>query len=386
MKNCSSGQYFCHDRGKCMPIPKGHKVRKDGELVKEVAPPGWGHTKAEKEKTKPDKPKSKIGGTAAAFKRALDRGDFKGLPGSKTKKEKTSDMFKLMWAMKNKGDKPHYKPGSDKKYKKYQEEETSMPFVSDKDKGAIKKRAKNLFKKDLKGTHVGVNEEEVKEGTSIIQGRTSKKKVSYRGATADHKRDKDGNIEAAYYGKKEDKRTDAKKKKHTDAVRKFDNYKKLQAEISAREDARKKHNQEYAASKRANEEVIYEKLSAKDAKKLDKASALSQSDNPKDQDRARARQTEVDYKDLMRQIHSKKKKVGKSQMTEKYGDTFDTPKYKKKSADSEKENTNRDLRMKHGKKWRDFTKDALAAKQKDKGLKRGEVKKLVDGKWVSNKD
>ena len=292
MKNCSSGQYFCHDRGKCMPIPKGHKVRKDGELVKEVAPPGWGHTKAEKEKTKPNKPKSKIGGTAAAFKRSLDRGDFKGLPGSKTKKEKTSDMFKLMWAMKNKGDKPHYKPGSDKKYKKYQEEETSMPFVSDKDKGAIKKRAKNLFKKDLKGTHVGVNEEE----------------------------------------------------------------------------------------------VISEKLSSRDAKKLDKASALSQSNDPKDQDRARARQTEVDYKDLMRQIQSKKKKVGKSQMNEKYGDTFDTPKYKKKAADSEKENTNRDLRMKHGKKWRDFTKDALASKQKDKGLKRGEVKKLVDGKWVSNKD
>ena len=26
------------------------------------APPGWGHTKAEKEKTKPEKPKSKIGG------------------------------------------------------------------------------------------------------------------------------------------------------------------------------------------------------------------------------------------------------------------------------------------------------------------------------------
>ena len=37
--------------------------------LNEVAPPGWGHTKAEKEKTKPDKPKSKIGGTAAAFKR-----------------------------------------------------------------------------------------------------------------------------------------------------------------------------------------------------------------------------------------------------------------------------------------------------------------------------
>ena len=90
-------------------------------MLNEVAPPGWGHTKAEKEKTKPNKPKSKIGGTAAAFKRALDDGRFKGLPGSKTKKEKTADMFKLMWSMKKKGDKPHYKPGTDKKFKKYQE-------------------------------------------------------------------------------------------------------------------------------------------------------------------------------------------------------------------------------------------------------------------------
>ena len=98
------------------------KAAKDfAQDVKEVAPPGWGHTKAEKEKTKPDKPKSKIGGTAAAFKRALDDGRFKGLPGSKTKKEKTADMFKLMWSMKKKGDKPHYKPGTDKKFKKYQE-------------------------------------------------------------------------------------------------------------------------------------------------------------------------------------------------------------------------------------------------------------------------
>ena len=157
--------------------------------VQEVAPPGWGHTKAEKEKTKPNKPKSKIGGSAAAFKRALDDGRFKGLPGSKTKKEKTADMFKLMWSMKKKGDKPHYKPGTDKKYKKYQEdwkpeiehikgsdlrkkaaekkrkaaadslpphlkldamkkafastnEETSMPNVEKKDRGAIKKRFK----------------------------------------------------------------------------------------------------------------------------------------------------------------------------------------------------------------------------------------------------
>ena len=173
--------------------------------LNEVAPPGWGHTKAEKEKTKPDKPKSKIGGTAAAFKRALDDGRFKGLPGSTTKKEKTADMFKLMWSMKKKGYKPHYKPGTDKKYKKYQEdwkpeiehikgsdlrkkaaekkrkaaadslpphlkldamkkafastnEETSMPNVEKKDRSAIKKRFKGLFKKDIKGTVPGVNE------------------------------------------------------------------------------------------------------------------------------------------------------------------------------------------------------------------------------------
>ena len=99
--------------------------------VQEVAPPDWGHTKAEKEKTKPWKPKSKIGGTAAAFKRALDDGRFKGLPGSKTKKEKTADMFKLMWSMKKKGEKPHYKPGTDKKYKKYQEEEKRMSPMQD---------------------------------------------------------------------------------------------------------------------------------------------------------------------------------------------------------------------------------------------------------------
>jgi hypothetical protein len=98
----------------------------------EVAPPGWGHTKAEKEKTDPSKPKSKIGGSAAAFKRALDDGRFKGLPGDKTKKEKTASMFKLMWSMKKKGDKPHYKPGTDKKYKKYQEEQkTFKQFETD---------------------------------------------------------------------------------------------------------------------------------------------------------------------------------------------------------------------------------------------------------------
>ena len=72
---------------------------------------------------------------------------------------------------------------------------------------------------------------------------------------------------------------------------------------------------------------------------------------------------------------------------EKYGDTFDTPKYKKRRAREEEANTERDLRMKHGKKWKEFTKDAISAKERQKNrLRPGEVKKLVDGKWVSNKN
>jgi len=109
-------------------------------LLKEVAPPGFGHTKSGKG--------DKKGGTAAAFDKARKEGRFKG---------SKSDMFAIMWAMKNKGVKPQYKPGTDKKYKKYQEE-TSMPNVDKKDRGAIKKRFKGLFKKDIKGTVAGVNE------------------------------------------------------------------------------------------------------------------------------------------------------------------------------------------------------------------------------------
>ena len=75
------------------------------ELLNEVAPPGFGHTKSGKG--------DKKGGTAAAFDRARKEGRFKG---------SKSDMFAIMWSQKNKGDKPHYKPGTNKKYKKYQEE------------------------------------------------------------------------------------------------------------------------------------------------------------------------------------------------------------------------------------------------------------------------
>ena len=81
------------------------------KMLSEVAPPGFGHTKGDKEKG------VKKGGTAAAFDRARKEGRFKG---------SKSDMFAIMWSQKKKGDKPHYKPGTDKKYKKYQEESVDL--------------------------------------------------------------------------------------------------------------------------------------------------------------------------------------------------------------------------------------------------------------------
>ena len=97
-------------------------------MINEVAPPGFGHTKSGKG--------DKKGGTAAAFDRARKRGDFKG-----TK----SQMFAIMWSQKNKGDKPHYKPGTDKKYKKYQDE--SFEIDKSAHKSAQKKaKLRNLAK------------------------------------------------------------------------------------------------------------------------------------------------------------------------------------------------------------------------------------------------
>ena len=139
-------------------------------MLDEVAPPGWGHTKAEKEKTKPNKPKSKIGGSAAAFDRARKEGRFKG---------SKEDMFKLMWWMKNKGGKPkgkpHYKPGTDEKYKKYQEEKSYDQRDKElkKTSPARNQRYKTLHKKTGDG-NVDVNEAEVFYEKSDTQKRTER--------------------------------------------------------------------------------------------------------------------------------------------------------------------------------------------------------------------
>ena len=90
----------------------GTQYDEEKYYVREVAPPGFGHTKGDKEKG------VKKGGTAAAFDKARKEGRFKG---------SKSDMFAIMWSQKKKGDKPHYKPGTDKKYKKYQDESVKDP-------------------------------------------------------------------------------------------------------------------------------------------------------------------------------------------------------------------------------------------------------------------
>ena len=114
------------------------------ELLNEVAPPGFGHTKGDKKKG------VEKGGTAAAFDKARKEGRFKG---------SKSDMFAIMWAMKNKGAKPHYKPGTDKKYKKYEEETTYKQRDKElkKTSAARNQRYKSLHTKTGDG-NVDVNE------------------------------------------------------------------------------------------------------------------------------------------------------------------------------------------------------------------------------------
>ena len=114
--------------------------------LNEVAPPGYGHTKGDKKKG------VKKGGTAAAFDRARKEGRFKG---------SKSDMFAIMWSQKNKGDKPHYKPGTNKKYKKYQEESVQNGKVD----LTLKTDVNNVLKQDNKEYDRGLLAQVNKDGS-----------------------------------------------------------------------------------------------------------------------------------------------------------------------------------------------------------------------------
>ena len=274
---------------------------KQEEVVYEVAPPGWGHTKAEKEKTDPSKPKSKIGGTAAAFKRALDRGDFKGLPGSKTKKEKTADMFKLMWAMKKKGDKPHYKPGTDEKYKKYQEEDWK-PEIEVVDTKARAKKAEKKRKEAEKSLPPHLKLDAMRKAFASSHSDKSnmftQESLGFTIDSGEHKK----------ASKKAKMRNLAKGNTNPNekaaAEKKAGGPKLIGEKIDCDCDC----GQDPCIECGESHHDIKESISTSDAKRLEKATVLSFSNKPKDVDRARARQVEVDYKDLMKQQAAKKKK------------------------------------------------------------------------------
>ena len=66
-----------------------------------------------------------------------------------------------------------------------------------------------------------------------------------------------------------------------------------------------------------------EAVSMKDTKKLKKAASLDLSKNPKDWESARARRTEIDFKDLMRQRRDKKKGLKEAVPTNATGSNVD---------------------------------------------------------------
>ena len=233
-------------------------------MINEVAPPGWGHTKAEKEKTDPSKPKSKIGGTIAAMKRAQGEGRI----------PKKLNIFALAYSMKEKGAKPHYKPGTNEKYKKYQDES----FQIDKDAhNKVKKKAKlrNLARGNENPAEKKAAEK--KAGGPKLYGEDAKYGYDKKGRSLNPK--------------------DIKKRSKNSVIPSRDDHDNK----PAIEDWVSNHSMNATES-----------LSHKDSKKLDKASSLAQSKNPDDWMRSSARWTEVSVKDLKKQRKSGKVGVGKS--------------------------------------------------------------------------
>ena len=90
---------------------------------------------------------------------------------------------------------------------------------------------------------------------------------------------------------------------------------KIQAAVAMEQRAREMGKTSEAAvyrkfinSMKKKTKKMNEAVSMKDVKKLKKAASLDMSNDPKDIERARARRTEIDFKDLMRQREEKKKK------------------------------------------------------------------------------
>ena len=107
---------------------------------------------------------------------------------------------------------------------------------------------------------------------------------------------------------------------------------KIQAAVAMEQRAREMGKTSEAAvyrkfinSMKKKTKKMNEAVSMKDTKKLKKAAALDLSKNPKDWESARARRTEIDFKDLMRQRREKQKGLKEEEVS--------TPKYKNSDRD-----------------------------------------------------
>ena len=307
------------------------------------------------------------------------------------------------------------------------------------------------YLRDLGDKELSVEEIQFTEGSSIIQGRRSSKKSSYRGPTGDHKRDEHGHIVASHYnktkteyppaspkkGKKKKGQVDwqkTKKKKKSSYVPKTPEQRKeilrtwgkdkkasaLTHKLLSRyrkdgnDEKQKKDNKEKKknrfpgyksprykatnyknlrpASERMGKKNVNEELeettwsamillpSNKRRKVTFNAPSMSRKDALQI---VKALYGATDVTQLNRLKYRRFKRVNEDVIDEIYGSTFDRTKEKKKMEDSEKKLKERNLRMKYGKNWKTIVK----AKNKEKtSLRPGEVKRLVRGKWVSNKD
>ena len=267
MKKCKQGYYYCHTDKKCKPIPSGYRVGFGGYLRRE-------------EDDDNDNGGKKNGGNGngngngnGGNGNGGGNGGSNGGNGGGGIGEGT--LHKWFKGSKSKDGKGGWvnvvtggtcasdEPGEGTPKCVSSAKRASMTKAERKS-AARRKKAADPGQQQKSGaakpTYVATDKKKMKkeeveiiEGSSIRQGQTSNKKVSYRGATSDVKRDKDGNIPASHYKKekpnivsikRKDTRTDEQKKKHSDTVRKYDNYKKLQAKIFAKDDARKMKKEE----------------------------------------------------------------------------------------------------------------------------------------------
>ena len=84
----------------------------------------------------------------------------------------------------------------------------------------------------------------------------------------------------------------------------------------------KDFSEELTNSMKKKTKKMNEAISMKDTKKLKKAASLDMSKNPKDWESARARRTEIDFKDLMKQRKEKQKGLKEEEVsTSKYKDS-----------------------------------------------------------------